>query len=301
MARTLAVDRVTGEVMAAFREAGLPSILLKGPTVATWLYDDRTPRYYIDSDIWVPPSRIPEAERVLAGLGFEPVPAPEPPDGEVPHAAPWIRRSDGGEVDLHHTVSGVGVAPAEAWKQLSSLAEPMNVGGQTVNVLPIPARTVLVVFHAAQHGPEKSKPLEDLARAVRSVPEPVWLEAARIADRLDAVPTLGDGLRLLPEGADLADRLHFPTSELVAAARGPGSTAPLALGFERLSEAATFGERLRIIGREVFPSPEFLRWWSPLARRGLMGLAAAYVWRPLWLLRHAGPSYAAWRRSRRRA
>lgn len=299
-ARSLAVDRVTGEVVAAFREAGVPSLLLKGPTVASWLYGDGAVRFYIDSDLWVPASRISDAEDVLIRLGFERgAPARPLAEGQVPHAQPWFRRKGGGEVDLHHTVSGVGVAPEEAWKQLSAIAEEMDVGGQTVAVLPIPARALLVVFHAAQHGPEKIKPLEDLARAIAQASDEVWLEAVRIAARLDATPTLGDGLRLLPAGAQLADRLRFATSELVAAARGPNSKAPLALGFQRLAEAGTLGERLRLVRREVFPSPDFLRWWSPLARRGPAGLAAAYVWRPLWLLRHAGPSLAAWKRSRR--
>ncbi|MEX2196004.1 MAG: nucleotidyltransferase family protein [Thermoleophilaceae bacterium] len=301
-ARSLAVDRVTGEVVAALRRARVPSLLLKGPTVASWLYDDGAVRSYIDSDLWVPPVQIADAERVLTRLGFEPGVLARPPEpGEVPHARPWFRHGSAGEVDLHHTVSGVGVAPEEAWKQLSAIAEEMEVGGQTVAVLPIPARALLVVFHAAQHGPDKPKPLEDLARAVERAPDDVWLEAARIAARLDATPTLGDGLRLLPAGAALADRLRFATSELVATARGPNSKAPLALGFQRLSEARTLGERMRLVRREVFPSPDFLRWWSPLARRGRIGLAAAYVWRPLWLLRHAAPSLVAWRRSRRAA
>jgi len=301
-ARTLAVDAVTGEVVSAFRQAGIPTLLLKGPTVASWLYDDGTVRYYMDSDIWVDPRRLRDAERVLAQLGFERVtPARLPVEGEVPHAEPWRRPGTAQEVDLHHTISGVGVAPETAWKELYPLAEPMDVGGQTVDVLPIPVRALLVVFHAAQHGPESGKLLMDVERAVERVPDEVWLEAARVARRLDATPTLGDGLRMVPSGAALADRLRFPTHELVETARGPHSRAPLALGFERLSEAASVGERLRLVWREVVPSPDFLRWWSPLARRGPVGLAAAYLWRPLWLLWHAGPSLRAWRRSRRGA
>jgi len=46
---------------------------------------------------------------------------------------------------------------------------------------------------------------------------------------------------------------------------------------------------------------DFMRWWSPLARRGRLGLTVSFLWRPLWFLGHAGPAYLAWRRARREA
>ena len=44
-----------------------------------------------------------------------------------------------------------------------------------------------------------------------------------------------------------------------------------------------------------------MRWWSPLARRGRLGLALAYPWRIAYLLRQTGPGIRAWRKARWRS
>jgi hypothetical protein len=55
-----------------------------------------------------------------------------------------------------------------------------------------------------------------------------------------------------------------------------------------------------VLGK-TFPPPAFMRAWSPLARRGALGLALAYAWRPVWLVVHSGAAVRAWRRARRSA
>ena len=54
-----------------------------------------------------------------------------------------------------------------------------------------------------------------------------------------------------------------------------------------------------IVVRQVLPPPDYLRFRSPLARRGPVGLAAAYAARPVWLARHAPRAVRAWRAARR--
>ena len=49
---------------------------------------------------------------------------------------------------------------------------------------------------------------------------------------------------------------------------------------------------------EDLPPVSFIRAWSPLATRGRVGLVAAYAYRPLWVLWHAGPSLWALARTR---
>ncbi len=52
---TLLVDQVTAEVIAALRERQVAGILLKGPSIAAWLYDDGALRSYNDCDLsWRP-------------------------------------------------------------------------------------------------------------------------------------------------------------------------------------------------------------------------------------------------------
>ena len=297
-ARSLAIDAVTAEVVRALRAEGIRAIVLKGPSLAAWLYDDGTPRPYVDSDLLVSPGDHARSERVLQRLGFEqrPPEAP-PPELGLPHSRGWDRPRDGAQVDLHRTLFGLGVAPEEAWAEVSRITEPMAVGGEQVEVLDLPARALVVALHAAQHGEEYPGPIEDLRRAVARAGDEVWAEATARAAKLEVVQTFASGLRFIPEGRRLAERLPVFSAELIASATAPRSVARLALGFERL--AATRGTRakLRLVARELFPSAAFLRWWSPLARRGRLGLLAARLWRPLWLTRHALPSYLAWRRA----
>ncbi len=71
MAHTLAVDVVTAEVVGAFRRAGVRAVVLKGPTLAGWLYGGDAVRTYGDSDLLVPAAGRGAAEAELARLGFE--------------------------------------------------------------------------------------------------------------------------------------------------------------------------------------------------------------------------------------
>jgi hypothetical protein len=53
------------------------------------------------------------------------------------------------------------------------------------------------------------------------------------------------------------------------------------------------------LAHELVPSPAGMRYWTPLARRGWVGLTAAYLWRPIYLLVHAPAALVAWRRAHR--
>jgi hypothetical protein len=300
MARTMGADRVTAEVVAAFRSAGIRSILLKGPALARWLYDNGSRREYVDADLLVSPQEFGRAEQVLARLGFAEVEEDmELPKRGLVHAQAWERHPDLPPIDLHRTPFGVGVAPEEAWRALSGITETMAVAGTPVEVLSSPGRALVVALHAAQHRTEFAQPIEDLARAIERLPLEIWSEAAELAARLDATPTLAIGLRLLPDGVELAERLELVSAELIETAIRRGSPAEVALGFERLAQRSGLRAKLAMLARELVPTRSFMRWWSPLARRGWAGLALAYLWRPLWLLWQAGPSLRAWRRSRR--
>ncbi len=138
--------------------------------------------------------------------------------------------------------------------------------------------------------------MTDLDRAIRLVPEEIWREAASVAEEIDAVGALAAGLTMLPPGEPLALRIGL------AGRASPESTlrrTEVAEGFARLSAADGAGARARLLARELCPSPAFLRWSTPLARRGRRGLAAAYVWRWMWLARRAPAGYRAFRRMRR--
>lgn len=297
-AHALAIDGSTARVVEALRVAGVEAILLKGPALASWLYDDGDPREYGDADLLVPIQKLAAAERTLEELGFRQIPGEMLLLGPDEHADPWIRE-DGVEVDLHRTLFAAGVAPEDVWTNLWAATEPMSVGGTLMPVLTKPARALMVAVHAAQHGPDGKKPLEDLRRATARADEETWAVAADLAGRVELAHTFARGLRLDPAGVKVAEKLGLLDDRIIELAERQGSRAPLALGFERLKQAQGAAAKLALLRREAFPKPAYLRWWSPMANWGPLGLGAAYVWRVVWLLWHAPPSLIAWRRLRR--
>ena len=195
----------------ALGRAGVRMLLLKGPVLATWLYDDGAARAYVDCDLLVPPEDYAAAGEVLGSLGFERSSEAdhlEPRFGPM-HADTW-RRANGAEVDLHRALPGMRMGGSDVWGAMSTGAEQLRVGRVSINVPRPAARALVVALHAAHHGTEQEKPLEDLRRAVDRVPFATWEETRELAERLHAEPRLAIALRLVPEGAELAERLGYP-------------------------------------------------------------------------------------------
>jgi hypothetical protein len=278
--RNLSVDEVTGEVFRALRAAGIPSLVLKGPAIASWIYDPGEVRGYGDTDLMVSVDDWDRAVRVLRRLGFaHEIEEMGHPRMESIASDPWYRGS--ATLDLHATLYGIGAPPREAWRVLGATAVPLRVGREELVALGPAARVLHIALHVAQH--QAGKPIIDLERAVARLDEAVWQEAKDIAAQLDALPAFNNGLSRIPAGAALATRLgvageHSVEIDLRA------SQVPLAEGLYTLVRATGWRARLRAVVAELAPTAEFMRWWSPLARRGRVGLTLAYAWRPVYLL-----------------
>jgi hypothetical protein len=302
VASNLRVDGATAEVLRAFGAAGIQSILLKGPSVVRWLYGPDDPRPYIDSDLLVRPADVAMAEQVLADLGFEPeVDEREMAILRIYHAVHWQRRQDGVIVDLHRALPGVGVDHDRLWLTLSANLERLVVGGSPADTLTAPGRAFHLAIHAAHHGVGWEKVVVELERALSHADESTWRAAAELAAELGATAEFATGLRMVPAGRTLASALSLPTAAPVDVVLRAGTPPPTAVGFDQLVRAEGWLARLRILARKVVPPPTYLRVWSPLARRGRLGLALAYAWRPLWILRSAPAGLRAWQAARRRA
>jgi hypothetical protein len=275
---TLAVDHHAAEATAILRAAGLRVILLKGAVLATWLYDDGTPRPYGDADLLVAPGDFADAERALAGAGFVLRKPGLSPLEEVPHARTWIR--NGAVVDLHHRLSGVGASPERAWALLCEGPEFLTVGAQDLEVLGPPARAFHVALHAAQHGVHEAKPLEDLRRAIARLPLATWRAAADLAGALDASDLMATGLGLVPGGAGLAAELGLPAPSRAALLRATSTTKGIRPVLDLAHDPlrwATLGRAFRL----AIPTPTQVRLVSPLARRSRAVLVLVYAWVPL--------------------
>jgi Uncharacterised nucleotidyltransferase len=297
---SLAVDLVTAEVASALRRAGVACLLLKGPTIASWLYGDGGVRPYADTDLLVPPDRVPEAEKVLASLRFSRYLDAADTLGWELGANRWQRRRDGADIDLHWTLIGVKADPQHVWERLSAKPEPFRVQTIEVDALSIPGRTMHIGLHAAQHGRDYAPSLADLDAALRQLSETLWREAAELAADLDALDAFSTGLRLRPAGRQLAELLALPPAHSFEATLLASTPPAGAMGWFYLQQASGW-HRVRIAARKIVPTRRFMRQWSSLASRGGLGLVAAYLWRPVWVLLHAVPGYRAWRRARRSA
>jgi hypothetical protein len=235
---------------------------------------------------------------VLSGLGFVARDDPAAPDWGREHAREFERAADGVVIDLHTTLPGVRADDATAWRELSAGVEPIAIGGGSAPALGLPARALHIALHSAQHGIEWKRPLEDLERAIATGGEATWRQAAEIARRLDAVESLAAGLRLTEAGRDLATRLDLPRGRSVEASLRAATAPPVALGIEQL-RTASWTDRLMLALQKLFPPRAFMRRWRPIANRGPAGMALAYIYRPIWLLRRAPGGVRAWRKARR--
>jgi hypothetical protein len=231
---------------------------------------------------------------VLAGLGFVNALAAARSDEQCDHASMWTRSSDRTAIDLHRSLSGVTVPPADVWSALREHRTPLVIGPATVSALDDTALALTVVFHAARHGRHVPKPLADLTRALERFDESTLEGAAALAGRLEALPLFVAGLRLVPAGAAWARSLGRDV-------RIPDATAVRALtrvrGIDTLEllRGAPGWRRLLVLVQRTFPSRAALRVSMPLARRGRLGLLAAYAVRPLWLAVRLPAAARAWR------
>jgi hypothetical protein len=297
--RNLAIDRLAAEVATAFATAGIEALVLKGPVLAAWLYPGEV-RPYGDADLLVAPGDWVGAVAVLRRLGFSDHLGPMAHPRMESFASTAFLRGEHKEdnLDLHCTLHGLGADPARIWRAFADGAEALAIGGTELRVPGRAALALHVGLHAAHHA--KGKALEDLRRAIAAAGEDVWQGALELARELEGTPTFASGLRLIPEGAELARRLGIDDSVRSTRHDIRFEQVPMAEGIDALLQPGIgIKQRVLTVAVEFFPRPEFMRWWTPLARRGPLGLALSYPWRWLKLLTHAPRGLLAVRRARR--
>lgn len=293
----LDLDTRTAEVTRRLSEHGIRSILLKGPAIAKWLYNDGSTRLYRDSDLLVAPDQIAAAEHLLIGWGYRHPPLDDLVGDRPWHAHFWTNGVH--SIDLHRTLIGAGIPPQRVWDYLAARTDRMRIGGEQLEVLATPPRLAHVALHAAQDGVRLGRPLEDLERAVEQLGLDDWTRACEVAFELGAAPAFSAGLRLVPAGSAIAERLalpHVTDSEVLLRAQG-GPT--LSLGFDWLWRIPGAAAKSRFLRSKLLPPADFMRAWTPLARHGLVGLVLSYPWRVIWLILKAPRGFIEWMRTRR--
>lgn len=286
-ARGLALDRHAVAVIGALEEAGLTPVLLKGPGLARRLYaDEPLRRRYSDVDVLVAPDEFDRAEEVLAALGHSDVAADFPSDEWLPHERSWRGGPAGLTVDLHRGFAGVD-DPETLHRLLAGHAEPMVLEGAVVRVPDAVGCALLVGLHAAAPGRGR-KALADLAQGLQRLNRADWTAAARWAAATGSSEAFATGLRRTADGALLADELTLVAAPtLLSRAAERLDLVLLHRSLHALRRVPGLRGKVRYVIRRLVPTPGFLRTASATARRGRLGLAAAYVVRPLRLLQPA--------------
>jgi hypothetical protein len=286
------------ELSAALTEYKVEHRLLKGPSIAHWLYGPDEHRPYTDIDVLISRHDWERALKLLRHNGFrDALETMAHPRMQSLTSHPWVL--DGkGEVDLHATLKGLDADPDTVWEAFSENAEVLQLRGMEIKMLPEAGRLLHIALHAAQHTAVQTT--EDLKRALERVDEARWREAVALAERVGGVAALATGLSTSPEGHALAERLGIHEVRSVDTLLRTGAV-PLSEGLHELSRAKGWRAKGRLLLHELAPTPDFMRWWSPLARRGRLGLLVAYLWRPVWMLRRLPAGIRALRRAEREA
>jgi glycosyltransferase involved in cell wall biosynthesis len=291
----IAQDATLAEVALALQSDGIRPLLVRGPAVARWLYNDPRERPYGDVDLIVAPELFDAAGATLARLGFVDTSEGLREDERHPNESHWFRAQPiPVTVDLHHSLALIAVDAEEAWRLLIEGARKLRIAGVDIDVPADPAHLVVLALHAAHHGVEHRKPLGDLRRAIERVDHDSWRDAAALAAALGVRGAMREGLELVEGGRELADDLVLRASGSRVERLYARTPPPTSSGIEHFLRTRGLRARVALVLGRVVPSPAYMRQWKTIARRGRAGLALAYLWRPLWLAWHVPGGVAAW-------
>jgi hypothetical protein len=279
--RNIVLSAELGKVLAAFDEAGIPVITLKGTVLAEVLYGNPALRSVADMDVLVHAADMPRARRLLAELGYQRLDMP--PGWEHPfHENPYYKAGRFPLIiELHWDLDDrrlVTTPEEQIWRR----AERLELEGVSTLVLSPEDRLLFLSDHLSKQGNQLLKFLADVAELLRKYEHSLdWDYVMQSAQAWQMATVICWALR------HARGLLQAPVPEAALARLGPGgwrrALADFLLGPDWLTPVE--GEKLRA-------------WTSTLAR-GLMmkrlGQTAAVLRRQEGgLKRGAWPRIAMW-------
>ncbi len=259
VANVALLDHRTEEIATAFDLAGVDFLVLKGPAVRNYLYDEDE-RRALHRHRRVGESRQPSS----GGSRLSPTGLREAFWGADPreqefYGAEWALGAV--IVDLHSTYPGLAVDPATAWAILASHRVDVALRERSIPILDAGGVALIVALHAGKSVSRNGRDDRDLRRCVERLDRAVWQQAVELARQLGAAGALRAGIELASPtlAADLGLTEQIPTAfqlELDGA-------RPVAHGLAGLAQTDGVWNKIGLIGRKVVPTPDGLRYWSP--------------------------------------
>jgi hypothetical protein len=295
-ARALALREYQLRLNAEFERSKLPVLWLKGLVLAERLYGKFEARHCGDLDILVEKTQVPRAEKILAGLGFEPY-QPSLAGQEfhpmATHHTMWSRRLRDDWlliVELHHRLSGPPVCQP-AVEHLFQRSRTVDFQGQAARIPALEDELLILCLHAHHHNYSLLRCLMDLAEYVKCYHGQLnWFKLVREAracyclgrlraglEITDAVLGLDAGWNVFSQLSSLTPRQRWAYRRLAVNAlldsakqNDDRRQAQLTLLMDRWSDV------FRLIGPRILPTKEHVRMICPAFLASYPGLPRAY-------------------------
>lgn len=220
---TLGMTAELFRILDSFKQAGIKTILVKGPVASLLAYGDPAVRSYVDLDLLVRDSAILPACRILTGLGFEAdVPEAAILAGKIP--GEYLFRKAGAHqiVELHTEKTFRYYPRPMRIEDLFARQRRVPLEGREVPALCLEDELVLDCIHGAKHFWERLMWPADIAGIVTGHPEIAWDRVRRAASDVGAERMVHVGL-LLAESL-----LGVPVpAEMAASTRADGAARDL--------------------------------------------------------------------------
>jgi hypothetical protein len=170
-------------ILDAYGQAGIETILVKGPVVSYLAYGDPAVRSYVDLDLLVRDASILPSCRILTALGFEAdVPEAAILAGKIPGEYLFKRAGAQQIVELHTEKTFRYYPRPMRIEDLFARQRRVTLEGREVPALCLEDELVLNCIHGAKHFWERLMWPADIAAIVARHPEIAW-ERVRLAAR----------------------------------------------------------------------------------------------------------------------
>ena len=287
----LTLERELVRITESLEDAGIPSVVLKGPAVANTMYPDPAWRSFGDLDLLVRAGDLTRVVEMLGARGFQRrLPEPRAGFDERFGKGVELRNASRVDVDLHRTLAlgsfGIWLDPQALFER----TEPFALAGRKFRRLDNEALLVHATLHAALGSRyPRLVALRDIAQIAETA-RPDWGEVARLGRSWHAQVVIAAGLRAassqlgwrIPSEAEpLLKSTASRRERRALAAYTRGTQRSDALAIASLRAIKGFRAKGAFARAMLLPSREFLaarasdrvsasyvrRWLSPLRRR----------------------------------